>query len=419
MSSSKIIPISELTPGMMVLQITAQNGPVRIKKSGIIPSYDMVKGLTEMGVQELEIDLENSLDIAQTGTASPTTGTAPKTQTQQLFMQDQQRDVESSMSEQFNRSLFLPSLQALPSQWEVLSKKVGLFVLTIFLGGVLGYGAARGLAQLNAATDVAVSTQTSEGLISETAEEQSLLAVQTATVAQQISNQAADDISLQKNAPTTGQPLPQTQVLGLPQDRTQTASQIPTETTESNATANIGYPPNENMDVQAPSATQENATNSFTNEIEEGVVLNAREANNVTVSPEVAARLNKVLEDLGEPVLSDSNTDVDTLDRTGSTEQNLPTTQAPSANDTSVTVRDNVLRIDQLPASTLSRLPAMVFAAHMYSSNDADRWVRVNNRRLSEGDNIDSNVQIIKIEPQHVVLSFQGTEFRMNALSDW
>lgn len=387
MSSSKIIPISELTPGMMVLQITAQNGPVRIKKSGIIPSYDMVKGLTEMGVQELEIDLDNSLDIAETSTASPTTGTAPKTQTQQLFMQDQQRDVESSMSEQFNRSLFLPSLQALPSQWEVLGKQIGLFALVIILGGVVGYGTARGLTQLNAATDVAVSTPTSEGLLSDTSEEQSLLAEQTATAAQEISTQAA--------------------------------SRIPTETTESNATANTGNPPNENMDVQAPSATQENATNSSTNETEEGVVLNAREANNVTVSPEVAARLNKVLEDLGEPVLSDANTDLDTLDRTGNTEQNLPTTQVPSANDTSVTVRDNVPRIDQLPASTLSRLPAMVFAAHMYSSNDADRWVRVNNRRLSEGDNIDSNVQIIKIEPQHVVLSFQGTEFRMNALSDW
>lgn len=387
MSSSKIIPISELTPGMMVLQITAQNGPVRIKKSGIIPSYDMVKGLTEMGVQELEIDLDNSLDIAETSTASPTTGTAPKTQTQQLFMQDQQRDVESSMSEQFNRSLFLPSLQALPSQWEVLGKQIGLFALVIILGGVVGYGTARGLTQLNAATDVAVSTPTSEGLLSDTSEEQSLLAEQTATAAQEISTQAA--------------------------------SRIPTETTESNATANTGNPPNENMDVQAPSATQENATNSSTNETEEGVVLNAREANNVTVSPEVAARLNKVLEDLGEPVLSDANTDLHTLDRTGNTEQNLPTTQVPSANDTSVTVRDNVPRIDQLPASTLSRLPAMVFAAHMYSSNDADRWVRVNNRRLSEGDNIDSNVQIIKIEPQHVVLSFQGTEFRMNALSDW
>jgi general secretion pathway protein B len=97
----------------------------------------------------------------------------------------------------------------------------------------------------------------------------------------------------------------------------------------------------------------------------------------------------------------------------GSSAENAP------AQEPTVIVRDNVPRVDQLPASTLSRLPPMVFAAHMYSSNEADRWVRVNNRRLSEGDNIDSNVQIVTIEPQHVVLSFQGIKFRMNALSDW
>jgi general secretion pathway protein B len=82
-------------------------------------------------------------------------------------------------------------------------------------------------------------------------------------------------------------------------------------------------------------------------------------------------------------------------------------------------VLDTIPRIDQLPVSVLSRMPAMVFAQHMYSSNDAQRWVRVNNRRLGEGDAIDQNVTIVRIEPQHVILSFQGREFKMNALSDW
>jgi|GEM_PF-717182 general secretion pathway protein B len=379
MSSSKVIQISELKPGMMVLQITAQNGPVRIKKSGIIPSYDMVKGLTEMGVQELEIDLDNSLDLAGPEAFGASSKSAPKTQTQQLFMQDQQRDVESSMSEQFNRSLFLPSLQTLPSQWEIIGKQVGLFVLVIVFGGGLGFGAAKGLTQLNAATNVEVTTQSS--------------------------------------------------------------LEIPPDKVISNESPDINNKANENdvLEVEEVEEVEDvassDSTSSPTSEIEEGVVLNAREANNVTVSPEVAARLNKVLEDLGEPSLSDTNITTkssnysdtyapnnyaDNLDQTlsmrpedGSSAENAP------AQEPTVIVRDNVPRVDQLPASTLSRLPPMVFAAHMYSSNEADRWVRVNNRRLSEGDNIDSNVQIVTIEPQHVVLSFQGIKFRMNALSDW
>jgi general secretion pathway protein B len=80
---------------------------------------------------------------------------------------------------------------------------------------------------------------------------------------------------------------------------------------------------------------------------------------------------------------------------------------------------DKTPRVSELPEHILVQLPAMVFSAHMFSSNDEDRWVRVNNRRLQEGSSIDNNVTIIKIEPQFVVLSFRGTQFRMNALTDW
>ena len=55
---SNIVAIENLVPGMVIVQITKQNGPVKIRKSGLVTSDAMVQGLSEMGVQEVEIDPE-------------------------------------------------------------------------------------------------------------------------------------------------------------------------------------------------------------------------------------------------------------------------------------------------------------------------------------------------------------------------
>jgi general secretion pathway protein B len=78
-----------------------------------------------------------------------------------------------------------------------------------------------------------------------------------------------------------------------------------------------------------------------------------------------------------------------------------------------------VARIDQLPAWVMTRLPSMSFSAHMYASEESERWVRVNGTRMMEGDLIDSEVEIVRIEAQHVILSYSGQEFSMAALTDW
>ena len=53
---SDLIKIAELKPGMVIIRITEQNGPVKIRKSGLVSSDAMVQGLAEMGVQEVEVD---------------------------------------------------------------------------------------------------------------------------------------------------------------------------------------------------------------------------------------------------------------------------------------------------------------------------------------------------------------------------
>jgi general secretion pathway protein B len=84
-----------------------------------------------------------------------------------------------------------------------------------------------------------------------------------------------------------------------------------------------------------------------------------------------------------------------------------------------VTDLNDLPRIDQLSAALLTQMPSMSFSAHMYASNPQDRWVRVNSKRVGEGDIIANNVMLKRIESEKVVLEYKGTEFTMNALSDW
>jgi general secretion pathway protein B len=80
---------------------------------------------------------------------------------------------------------------------------------------------------------------------------------------------------------------------------------------------------------------------------------------------------------------------------------------------------DDLPRVDQLSVATQTQIPSMAFSAHMYSSERPERWVRVNGRRLVEGDFIAENLRLVNIEPQKVILSFKDEVFTMNALSDW
>ncbi|WP_102795944.1 general secretion pathway protein GspB [Bowmanella denitrificans] len=133
----KRIQIDLLQPGMVIVQITAQNGPVRIRKAGLVTSPEMVQGLKEMGVQELEID------TAQTVELETEVSTVPSSPTKTLLMQGAQNSlVDHKLSEQFNRSLFLPSVQSLPGSWRYYGRKVFTAVLVLFGGIGLGYSAA-------------------------------------------------------------------------------------------------------------------------------------------------------------------------------------------------------------------------------------------------------------------------------------
>ena len=355
MVANNPISIDELQPGMMIVKIEEQNGPVKLRKSGIVKSEDMVKGLKEMGVLTLIIDWENSLELDDTPTSTTPTNTLVQTNTRQLF-NDQEQSYNNAISDQFNRSLFLPSLQALPSQFSVWSRYAVQYIGVSVIGLGIGFGL------------------------------------------EQLWNQHLDDTNTANTVITTPPP-----------SSTEPLTPIKTPDAEKSTMA-IASPEPTDMATDIEENNGPTDMNDV-DDIDNGTLVTQGADDNISTSPIIAAKVNEALSQLGG---------LETLTQTTADDaKSGSVSRRPEERETTVEVVDNIPRVSELPERILVQLPAMVFSAHMYSSDEQERWVRVNNRRLQEGDSIDKNVSIVKIEPQFVVLSFSGTQFKMNALTDW
>lgn len=393
---SSVIAIEKLKPGMVIVQITKQNGPVKIRKSGLVSSEAMVQGLAEMGVQEVEVDLAQTVEIAPV--------VQRNTHTQALLRgdHDTSANFDKNLSDQFNRSLFLPSVQGLPSMWKVYLKDLAKYLLVILLG--LGLGLSAATVSLWWPTmpfsyngDKGSAEQNSQPSESQTAPLASDKRDQTPAT----SEQATDELA---------QPTPAQANVQAPQENNgQVSAQNATDNlvpTPENPPANTPVARQKQVSDTEAQPTANNASQSASNKTndtvaslagEGGEVLNESiDDSKVEVSPELLARFNAAVEALDTQAGSDD-----------------------SASAPKVTVRDDIQRVDQLPVRLLTRLPSMNFSAHMYASQVEDRWVRVNGKQRFEGEWIDDKVQIINIEAQRVVLSFEGELFTMNALTDW
>ncbi|MBR9873905.1 general secretion pathway protein GspB [Vibrio sp. J1-1] len=65
------------------------------------------------------------------------------------------------------------------------------------------------------------------------------------------------------------------------------------------------------------------------------------------------------------------------------------------------------------------RLPALNLQTHMYASDDQRRWVKINNVEYHQGDVVDGQVTLKEIQPQSVIVEFQGEQIRIPALYEW
>ncbi|WP_269517518.1 general secretion pathway protein GspB [Alteromonas sp. BMJM2] len=431
---SSIVAIENLQPGMVIVQITKQNGPVKIRKSGLVSSDAMVQGLSEMGVQELEIDPEQTVEVA----APTPTSAHHRTQTQALLrgQHDTSARFDKSLNDQFNRSLFLPTVEGLPSSFSLYAKQAFVFAVVIMGGLALGFTAATKNNWWPAlASSISTDTSASAGNIDTASNTPSNTSADAALNESGTSGEQASSTNTGNNltpAQQTSQRQPAQQPSQQPSQQsaqqqyvgnTQNVMNNNVSQPSNNQTASNGFVDNarntgpgtnfegansgsaysetgraDNQESTAQGSTGQNITGEqgSTDEYEGKVLNEASNANNIEVSPELMARFNAAVEALDDKSPSSA--------------------REP---ETKVTVRDDTLRVDQLPVRLLTRLPTMNFSAHMYASQPRDRWVRVNGRQLSEGDWIADKVQIVNIEAQRVVLAFEDEIFTMAALTDW
>lgn len=67
-----------------------------------------------------------------------------------------------------------------------------------------------------------------------------------------------------------------------------------------------------------------------------------------------------------------------------------------------------------------NKVPLIRYDSHMYSSVVADRWIRINGEKLTEGE-FDSTgqLELIEIQPQRSIFRLERQSFSVESLTDW
>jgi general secretion pathway protein B len=377
---------------MVIVQVTKQNGPLKIRKSGLVTSVEMVQGLLEMGIQEVQIDPNQTVEIEIPVKQSSAT--------MQLLQSNSSvpAKADHQLHDQFNRSLFLPSVQDIPSQWQVYIKR-GVTLLVLVVAGLsLGFGAAYLPSVLSLRSPLIVAepadTTTSKTL------------TQTAETTVAVMSPAAAN-----SPPVLAQDLADKESTGAAnQADTDVANMVKQEDDMQVAV----IPPEETL-----AAVQQN-----------------KPIKPEPVSPELLKRFEKVIQqmDREERYASKDAKTEQAQQNADSSRPIVDLSQFPILNEqgeilsgqnqtAAQVIREqsvaDVPRIDQLPEWVKGELPSMAFSAHMYASLPSERWVRVNGQNMREGELIDKKVRIVQISAQHVVLNYAGHEFSMQAMTDW
>lgn len=422
---SKRIAISELQPGMVIVSITEQNGPVRIRKSGLVTSDAMVTGLREMGVLELEIDPAQTVELdaapaavtsgasasSSSSTSSPSASlsNAQNTSQTQFLLQSNvsqhsgtsSSEQDSQLAEQFNRSLFLPTAQDIPDAWQIYSKKAAAGLAIVLVGFGLGFGGALFNAGALFNDTHGADNATS---IANNASNSDASKAESSKAAGQPGSAKADGQeagALEAGALETGgegsSELPEAALAKTSEESLAKAADTLAAISDIEAPEKellvLGVQPGNTVKLLDENGQQVNGTLVTGNGVE-GQTLTAAD------NPQSQALLEKLQKAMQEVDAQSESDD--------GTQQYLA--QSPDS---------NVPSVSQMPSWVLSSLPKMSFNTHIYATEPADRWVKVNGKELGEGDWIDGQLRVERIEPQHVILNFQGHEFSMRALSEW
>jgi general secretion pathway protein B len=67
----------------------------------------------------------------------------------------------------------------------------------------------------------------------------------------------------------------------------------------------------------------------------------------------------------------------------------------------------------EMPNEFQRKLPELVVNVHLYSANEAENLVYINNQQLRRGEQLKGGIRVEEIVPEGVVLSYAGTLFKL------
>jgi general secretion pathway protein B len=67
----------------------------------------------------------------------------------------------------------------------------------------------------------------------------------------------------------------------------------------------------------------------------------------------------------------------------------------------------------EMPNEFRRKLPELVVNVHLYSANEAENLVYINNQQLRRGEQLEGGIRLEAIVPEGVVLSYAGTLFKL------
>lgn len=135
------------------------------------------------------------------------------------------------------------------------------------------------------------------------------------------------------------------------------------------------------------------------------------------VSPELAQAFRAALQDKSGATTSSGTA------RSGSA---MPVTRSEITSPTSPTVSTKkdasakaLPQLRHLPAARRALIPSLRFEVHNYVSAPDKRWVRINGQVYRSGAQLAKGVQLLRIEPEQIVLAVKGQQAALPALQDW
>lgn len=87
-----------------------------------------------------------------------------------------------------------------------------------------------------------------------------------------------------------------------------------------------------------------------------------------------------------------------------------------------VTAADEREKVDKLIEKTAQYrgvLPPLNLQMHMYSTDSHRRWVKINDQELTEGEWLGEHLQLVQIEPRHILIRFDGQLIEIPHMYEW